>query len=85
MATYCGRSLRGIQQVRLELKNLLAEQIVMKPIGKGRKGYYVADVKGKPLNILRGLPLPLMGYSATALPTINGDTIEFSVTVKKVA
>ena len=70
----------------MELKNLLAEKILMRPVGTGRKGYNVAEVKGKPLNILKGSQLLAKKNSATPLKTMtcNADeTVEFTVKIKK--
>jgi len=68
-----------IQCARLELKNLLGSKIVMNPVGNGRNGHYVAEVKGKPLNILRPHLHPLMVSSPTGIRTVSDTWVEVKV------
>lgn len=60
---------QAVSIARMELRNILAEEIKMSPVGRGRKGHYVATVKGQPLNILKGTELSVIVGSATGIRT----------------
>jgi len=74
-----------VPQIRLQLREILGDQIEMTPTGDGELRHYVAGLKGRPLAILNDLPHVSHVHSATGIRTVTDTYVDLGIALLRAA